>query len=243
MAKKKNLKIDVTDEYFPSGIAVRPSFTIKEFEWTQKQKVFIKALLNYKNKIVFCKAPAGVGKTLCATYAALKLVKEGHADRILYIRNPVESAKSIGFLPGDLSEKMTWVLQPLMDQLRQLIPYEFNIKQLIKDGVIQGCPLGYIKGTSNIRTIMIVDETADLTVQDLLLCLTRIGKDSKIFLVGDVAQCHIKNSGFSQVFRLFNDEESKDNGIATFQFGVEDIMRNEILKYVIGKFESFEKPV
>jgi phosphate starvation-inducible PhoH-like protein len=241
MAKKKNKNTDVTREFFPESSTYRNNgFSLREFEWTPKQRVFINTLLTNKNKIVFCKAPAGVGKTLCATYAALKLVKEGKADKILYIRNPVENAKSIGFLPGDLSEKMSWVIQPLLDQLNQLMP-EYQVRDLIKDGVIQGVPLGFIKGTSNIKTVMIIDEVADLTAQDLLLCLTRIGKDSKIFLVGDVAQCHVKNSGFLKVFNLFNDTESKENGVATFQFGIDDIMRNEILKYVISKFETLRE--
>lgn len=235
--KKRNRRVDVTDEFFPKNYNVGPSFNLKEFNWTEKQQNFIRALLNHRNKIVLCKAPAGVGKTLCSIFAALKLIKEGKADKIIYVRNPVESAsKGLGFLPGELKDKMSWVIQPLMDQLTQLLN-KYEIDQILKDEIIQGVPLGYIKGTSNIRTIMIVDEIADLNVQELLLCLTRIGRDSKIFLVGDLAQCHVKNGGFSQVFNLFNDDESRANGIATFQFGIDDIMRNEVLKYVISKFE------
>jgi len=214
---------------------------IREFPWSEKQEKFIALLEDKSTKVVICKGPAGTAKTMLSVYTSLKALNSQKIGEIIYIRNPVESSSfSLGFLKGGLEDKLAPYLQPLMDKLHELIS-ESDINRLIKEERIIGTPVGFLRGTTFNVNYVIVDEAQNLKYEDLLLIMTRLGKFSKLILCGDTMQSDIHSSAFESVFKLFNDECSLEKGIHTFEFGLEDIFRNEILSYIIEKFSTLSK--
>lgn len=214
------------------------SLKIREFNWTTKQSAFIEQNLDKNNCISFCKAPAGTGKTLASTYSMLQLLKRGAVKELVYIRLPLESSsKSVGFLPGDFNEKIGVYGAPLYDNLKQLLS-ESEILALEKDKRITVDSIGFVKGRTYNNSAIIVDEAEDLTIQELSLIMTRLGKFSKLFIIGDINQTNIKNSGFEKVFKAFNNLESRENGITTFEFDSSDCMRSPITRFIVERFED-----
>lgn len=220
--------------------SIKFDLNIYEFPWTEKQKKFIETALNKDTKVVICRAPAGVGKTLMALYCSLTKLKENKIKEIVYLRLPLESSsKSIGYLKGDFDEKMSVYGLPLMDHMKELLS-ESEMNKIINDNRVQVDSIGFCKGrTWNVSSI-IADEVEDLTLPEFSLLMTRLGKYSMLFLIGDSNQSNIKNSGFDKVFNLFNNEESKLAGIHTFEFDSSDCMRSPITKFILEKFESIK---
>lgn len=214
--------------------------TIQEFPWSERQKEFLRIAQDKNTKIMFCAGPAGSSKSLLAAYVGLQALKDKKSGQIVYVRQPVESSKfTLGYLKGDMNEKMGPYLAPLQDKLEELVP-KSQVEKLKIDERLVGMPVGHLRGrTFNVSTI-IADEAQNFMVDDLLTLTTRLGKFSKLFICGDFMQSDIKNSGFQIIYNLFNDEESREKGIQTFQFGTEDIFRNEILSYVIDKFGTLQ---
>ena len=124
-----------------------------------------------------------------------------------------------------------------MDKLHELLP-KGQAELLLKQERVKGLPLGFLRGLSINASYIICDEAQNLSIHDLLLVSTRMGKFSKLIFIGDIRQSDIKNSGFERIYQLFDDEKSKSKGIVTFKFGTDDIMRNDILAYIIEKFEE-----
>lgn len=217
----------------------KDSFEIKDyFKWTDKQKRFIDISLHKDTQIVICRAPSGVGKTLLSLYCSLVLLKEKKIGEIYYLRLPAEScSKSIGFLAGEKESKMSVYASPLNDHLHELLDKQ-TIDKLTKEDRIKVDSIGFIKGRTFHNCSCICDESEDMTTQEISLALTRLGRFSKIFLIGDDRQTNVKNSGFNTVFKLFNNEEAKLNGIYTFEFDSSDCLRNGIMKFILDKFES-----
>ena len=175
-----------------------------------------------------------------SVYAALNAINSKKIGEIFYVRNPVESSShNLGFLKGDLHSKLDPYLQPLMDKLHELLP-KGQVDMLLKQERVKGLPVGFLRGLSINASYIICDEAQNLSVNDLLLIKTRMGKFSKLILIGDIRQSDIKNSGFEKIYNLFDDKISREKGIHTFKFGTEDIMRNDILAYIIEKFEELK---
>lgn len=240
MSKKHKRKEDKSP-VVPQRDKIDNFLEIKELQWTDNQKKFIEILNDKKTKIVLCKGPAGTAKSLLSVYGALKALNDKKIGEIFYIRNPVESSThNLGFLKGDLHSKLDPYLQPLMDKLHELLP-KGQVERLLKEERVKGLPVGFLRGLSINASYIICDEAQNLSIHDLLLITTRMGRFSKLILIGDIRQSDIKNSGFEKVYELFNDNQSKDKGIITFKFGTEDIMRNDILAYIIEKFELINK--
>jgi phosphate starvation-inducible protein PhoH len=237
---KKNKRKEDKSPIVPQREKIDNFLNIKELEWTENQKKFIQILSEKKTKIIFCKGPAGTAKSLLSVYCALKALNDKKIGEIFYIRNPVESSThNLGFLKGDLHSKLDPYLQPLMDKLNELLSKQ-QIERLLKEERVKGLPVGFLRGLSINASYIICDEAQNLSTHDLLLITTRMGKFSKLIFIGDVRQSDIRNSGFEKIYELFNDLKSKENGIITFKFGTEDIMRNDILGYIIDKFESIK---
>lgn len=212
--------------------------SIRPFPWTEKQQVFIEAGLTKGTNYILCEAPPGVGKTLMSVYIGLRLLQERRISNVYFVRLPQESAsKGIGFTPGTADEKMAAFGLPMMDQLNQLLP-PAQVAKLVKDGFIQTVPLGFVKGRTFNASLVIVDETEDLTVQECLLIMGRLGRFSRMILIGDHDQSHVRNSGFRMVYSLFNDAESMAQGIYCLSFDESDIKRNDILTYVVKRFRQ-----
>lgn len=235
--KEKETKEDKSPRVYQSE-KLSWQLNIKELNWTEKQKVFIETGLDKNTNYIICEAPAGVGKTILSLYIGLRLLNEKRISKICFVRLPMESAsKGLGFLKGDLNEKFDPYIQPMMDNLYQLLP-ESEANKLIKDGFIESIPVGFLKGRTLNCALIILDEIEDLSVIEISLVMTRLGKFSKAILIGDSNQSNVKNNGFKSVYELFDSPECMENGIFTLKFDTKDIMRNKILTYIIDKFQS-----
>ena len=177
--------------------------------------------------------------TYLAVLASLLLMNEKKISDILYVRSVVESADvKMGTLPGEADDKLSPYKRPLIDKLDELLPKE-HIQYLLKDNRIEGLPVGYLRGMNWNAKAVIGDEMQNLTKKELITLMTRAGEFSKLFLCGDPQQSDINGrSGFQSIFNLFNDAESKDNGIYTFQFTEDDILRSALVKYIVTRVKS-----
>jgi len=172
---------------------------------------------------------------------ALKKIKEKKISEIYYSRVPVESSvHGIGYIKGTSEEKMSPYVQPLTDKLNELLP-EPQVRALMSDNRVIGLPLGFLRGLNISNAAFIMDEAQNCRVEDFLLVMRRMANFSNLYILGDAQQSDIKNSGFNRVYNLFDNDIAKEHGIHTFQFGKEDIVRSEILSYVIESFESIRQ--
>jgi phosphate starvation-inducible PhoH-like protein len=214
---------------------------IRELPWTDKQKEFIKLASDKNTKVIITRGVAGTSKTLLAVYSSLQKIKDKKISEIYYSRVPVESSiHGIGYIKGTSEEKMSPYTHPLLDKLNELLT-EPHVKALMSDERIVGIPLGFLRGLNISNASFIMDEAQNCRVEDFLLVMTRMAKFSTLFICGDAQQSDIKQSGFNKVFEMFDNEESKNRGIHTFEFGKEDIVRSEILSYIIECFENIKK--
>jgi phosphate starvation-inducible PhoH-like protein len=232
--KKQNKKNDLTSSSLDK-------FQIKSCDLTEKQKTFLKIALNKDTKIIFVSGPAGSSKTYISVYAALRQLCSSKDLDLLYIRTIIESAeKGLGALPGDLSEKFNPYIIPLKEKLDELIPDNTTAKtDLMESGRIDAMPINFLRGLSFKDKIVIMDEAQNATFKELTTLITRIGENSKIFICGDLMQSDINGkSGFGDIIKKFDDEESSEKGIHIFKFNASDIKRSEILKFIIKKISS-----
>ena len=174
----------------------------------------------------------------------MELLNSKRISDIIYVRTIVESAAhSMGTLPGDADQKLQFFVSVLNDKLEELLPTG-DIKRLHADERVKGMPVNYLRGASYNAKAVIVDEAQNANFSELLTSLTRIGKFTKYFILGDPMQTDLKHkeqSGFKDMFDLFNDEESQKQGIYCVEFTKEDIMRSEILKYIIEKVQLYRE--
>lgn len=213
-------------------------FKKRPFSFTEKQKSFIDLATREDVKIILLEGPAGSSKTLLGVYCALLLMKEGKIDNIMYLRSVVESAqRSMGFLKGDAEQKMSYFTDILDDKLSELVEGK-DIYALKHSQRIETMPLNYVRGCSWRKKFILVDESQNFCAKELLSVMTRIGEGSIMVLAADRTQDDINNSGFAAVYDLFNSDEAKEKGVHTFQFTEEDIVRSEIVKYVVKKFKE-----
>ena len=218
------------------------TLNLKGLDWTEKQKAFIELSTHKDTKVVFLSGPAGTSKSILAVYCALLLLNQKRVSDIVYVRTIIESAStSMGTLPGDADQKLQFFTAVLNDKLEELLPIG-DIKKLHVDERVKGMPVNYLRGASYNAKAVIVDEAQNGTFSELLTCLTRIGKFTKYFVLGDPMQTDLKHketSGFVPMFGIFNSEQARDQGIYCVEFGKEDIMRSEILKFIIDQVEKY----
>ncbi len=212
---------------------------LKNFELTKKQHEFLKIAFDKNTKIIFVSGPAGSSKTFVSIYAALQLFNMNMNQDIFYVRTIAESGeKNLGSLPGDVDEKFHPFMMPLQDKLEELLEKE-QIKMLIEENIIQCAPINYLRGASWANKLIIADESQNFTRKELVTLITRIGENSKYFICGDTMQSDINGkTGFGPLMEIFDDEDAKKNGIHTFKFNKEDIVRSEILKFIVDRLEN-----
>ncbi len=241
--------LDYTDARNGGVLSINPapksknknSFFVKSLKWTEKQKSFIKLALSEKSKILFTEGPAGTSKTLLSVYCGLRLLSEKKVEEVIYIRSAVESSDSrLGFLPGDAEDKLHYFNLPFLDKLNELVSDE-EIKKLQKSQRVSTYPVNFSRGMSWSNKCIIFDECQNSSLKEIITVLTRIGEGTKIFLCGDNMQTDLKNGNrgsFSKIMKTFNDEESIKHDVHTFAFNEEDIMRSEILRFIISKIDK-----
>lgn len=208
-------------------------------KFTEKQKEFLKLSVAKNTKAMFIRGPAGTTKTYLAVYSALQLFNINNDYDITYIRTIAESGeKGLGALPGDVAEKFNPFMLPLNDKLEEMISPQDRVF-LEQKKIINALPVNYLRGANWIDKIIIADESQNFTFKELTTLITRIGRNTKLFICGDPMQSDINGkSGFDRMSEIFNNQESADNGIHCFDFTKEDILRSEILKFIVGKIET-----
>ena len=214
-------------------------FKRREFKFTAKQQRFLKTALDEETKIIFVSGPAGSSKTYMGVYALLQLMQQDFDKDLIYIRSIVESAdKGLGSLPGDISEKFDPFLMPLYDKMEEIL-CEGDMIYLKNKEKISALPVNFLRRASWRNKLIFADEAQNFTKKELTTLTTRIGEDTKIIIGGDFMQSDINGkTGFKEFFNIFDDDESKAMGIHTFSFTSRDIVRSEILKFIIKRLDT-----
>jgi phosphate starvation-inducible PhoH-like protein len=214
--------------------------TIKsKVDFTKRQSEFVDLSMNRDTKMVFCSGPAGTSKTYLSIYCALQLLNTKCYDSIIYIRSAIESADGkLGFLPGEEEVKLAPYLRPLRDKLSNFLT-PTDVSALQQQNKIECEHVGFSRGQDWHHKVIIVDEAQNLTKKEIFTLMTRTGEGSKVFLLGDPLQSDIGNkSGFRTFFDLFNSEDSKKEGIHTFEFTEKDIVRSQLVRFIVNKLQK-----
>ncbi len=235
----KNNKKSDTSPRVHQNTKIRDDVKIDQRELTPKQIELLELLKNKNTKCVFISGPAGTSKTFTSILAGLYLLNQKRVSEIVYVRSIVESSDSkLGFLPGEMDEKMSPYIQPLVDKLEELL-HRGDVEKLKKEERIHGFPVNFLRGLSWNATVIVADEAQNMTKKELITLITRVGEFSKLYVCGDPDQSDINGkSGFSSVMNVFDDQESRDNGIHIFKFDEEDIVRSGLVKYILKKLKK-----
>ena len=216
----------------------RTGLSLDHIELTEKQKRYCEVMTDYKTKVVFLSGCAGSSKTYLAVYAALFLYNKDKRKNISYIRTLVETSdRTMGFLKGDQNAKFNEYLAPLGEKLDEMLTNAESVK-LKSNGVLSGFPINFVRGQDWKNRVAIFDEAQNADINALMLAMTRLNKGTTLFICGDSSQKDIKNSGFSQLSNLFDNEESRSNGIYNLKFDRSDIMRDPVVGFILDKVET-----
>jgi phosphate starvation-inducible PhoH-like protein len=191
-----------------------------------------------KNDMVFAIGPAGTGKTYTGVALAVQALKNKEVKRIILTRPAVEAGENLGFLPGDLKEKLDPYMQPLYDALRDMIPHE-KLDSYIEKGVIQIAPLAFMRGRTLDNAFVILDEGQNTTHSQMKMFLTRMGKNAKFLLTGDPGQVDLPRrtiSGLKEALLVLKNIE----GIGMIYLDDKDVIRHKLVKKVIAAYKSIE---
>ena len=200
------------------------------------QQEMVKAY--FENDLVFAVGPAGTGKTYIAIALAVRALKNREIKRIILTRPAVEAGERLGFLPGDLKDKLDPYLQPLYDALGDMIPAK-RLQEFMAEGTIQIAPLAYMRGRTLDRACVILDEAQNTNLGQLKMFLTRMGCDAKFIVTGDASQIDLPNKKDSGLLKGI--ELTKDiKGIKTIRFRNEDIVRHPLVTKIVKAFEQGE---
>lgn len=191
------------------------------------------------NDLIIAEGPAGTGKTYTAIALAVRALRNHEVKKIVLTRPAVEAGERLGFLPGDMKEKLDPYLQPLYDALLDMIPYR-KLEQWVDDGTVQIAPLAFMRGRTLENSFVILDEAQNATVNQLKMFLTRMGMNSKFILTGDTTQIDLPRrgeSGLLQAIRILTGIE----GISVIRFDERDIVRNKLVKHIVRAYDKEEK--
>ncbi|CAI8199541.1 MAG: PhoH-like protein [Flavobacteriaceae bacterium] len=203
---------------------------------TLNQRRLVEAV--QQNDMVFAIGPAGTGKTYTGVALAVKALKEKQVRRIILTRPAVEAGESLGFLPGDLKEKLDPYMQPLYDALRDMIPPE-KLENYLETGVIQIAPMAFMRGRTLDGAFVILDEAQNTTHAQMKMFLTRMGKNAKFLLTGDPGQIDLPRrviSGLKEALLVLN----KVEGIGIVYLDDKDVIRHRLVKKVIDAYKNIE---
>ena len=192
-----------------------------------------------KNDLLFAVGPAGSGKTYTAIALAVKALKEREVRRVILTRPAVEAGEKLGFLPGDMKDKLDPYLQPLYDALNDMIPAA-KLQKYLEDGTVQIAPLAYMRGRTLDNAFVILDEAQNTTRSQIKMFLTRMGRNAKFIVTGDVTQIDLprrSDSGLTRAMETLKNIE----GIGIVEFDKRDIVRHRLVKYIVDAFDKREE--
>jgi len=201
---------------------------------TANQRKMVVAMKN--NDLLFAIGPAGTGKTYTAVALAVQALKNRQVKRIILTRPAVEAGENLGFLPGDLKEKLDPYMQPLYDALRDMIPHE-KLAEFIETGIIEVAPLAFMRGRTLDKAYCIMDEAQNATEGQLRMFLTRMGKSAKFIITGDATQIDLPKK---QASGLLNSIKVLENikGISFVKLDGKDVIRHKLVKKIIEAYEK-----
>ena len=194
--------------------------------------------LSEKCDLMFAVGPAGSGKTYTAIALAVRALKEKQIRRIILTRPAVEAGEKLGFLPGDMKEKLDPYLQPLYDALNDMIPAA-KLQKFLEEGTVQIAPLAYMRGRTLDNAFVILDEAQNTTLSQIKMFLTRMGRNAKFIVTGDVTQIDLprrSDSGLTKAMDTLRNIE----GIGIVEFNKRDIVRHRLVKYIVDAFDKRE---
>ena len=198
------------------------------------QQEMVKAY--FENDLIYAVGPAGTGKTYIAIALAVRALKNREVKRIILTRPAVEAGERLGFLPGDLKDKLDPYLQPLYDALGDMIPGR-KLQEFMAEGTIQIAPLAYMRGRTLDRACVILDEAQNTNLGQLKMFLTRMGNDAKFIVTGDASQIDLPNKNDSGLLKGI--ELTRNiNGVAAIFFKNEDIVRHPLVSKIVKAFEK-----
>ena len=194
-------------------------------------------LVNLYDKcdLIFATGPAGTGKTYTAIALAVRALRDRQVRRVILTRPAVEAGEKLGFLPGDMKEKLDPYLQPLYDALNDMIP-PLKLQKFIEDGTVQIAPLAYMRGRTLDNAFVILDEAQNTTRSQIKMFLTRMGRNAKFIVTGDVTQVDLPRKSDSGLVRAMNTVRGID-GIGFIEFDKGDIVRHELVKHIVAAFD------
>ncbi len=203
---------------------------------TLNQRKLVEAMA--KNDMVFAVGPAGTGKTYTGVALAVKALKEKQVKRIILTRPAVEAGENLGFLPGDLKEKLDPYMQPLYDALRDMIPHE-KLESYIEKGVIQIAPMAFMRGRTLDNAFVILDEAQNTTHAQMKMFLTRMGKNAKFMITGDPGQIDLPRrliSGLKEALLVLKPIK----GVGIVYLDDKDVIRHRLVKRIIAAYKTIE---
>ena len=230
---KGNRSLEVkNDNLIIHGVNGRPIVARSE-----NQQRLVKAF--DENDLVFALGPAGSGKTYVAIALAVRALKNKEVKKIILSRPAVEAGEKLGFLPGDMKEKIDPYLQPLYDALQDMIPAT-RLKELMDNNVIQIAPLAFMRGRTLGEAVIILDEAQNTSTHQIKMFLTRMGLNAKMIVTGDMSQIDLppsQRSGLSQAIELLHDVP----GIGKVQFTKKDIVRHKLVQRIVEAYDAYDE--
>lgn len=232
----KEDKLDEVDQLMTGTVAV--TYRGKPIKAkTVGQKKYVDAVNH--NTVTFGIGPAGTGKTYLAVALAVNHYKAKQIERIILTRPAVEAGEKLGFLPGDLQEKVNPYLRPLYDALQEMLGID-SYSKLMERGIIEIAPLAYMRGRTLNNAFIILDEAQNTTKEQIKMFLTRLGENSKMVITGDLTQIDLpdgKTSGLKTASRILKDVE----GIAVMHLSEKDVVRHPLVQLIVKAYEEYEE--
>ena len=232
IVKGKQTKADTVKGVLVYSISGRPIKSRSE-----NQQKLIDAY--EKNDLVFAVGPAGTGKTYLSIALAVRALKDKMAKKIILSRPAVEAGEKLGFLPGDMKDKIDPYLQPLYDSLEDMIP-AVKLQDMMEKHIIQIAPLAFMRGRTLSDAIVILDEAQNTTSQQIRMFLTRMGTNTKMIITGDMTQIDLprdQRSGLKEALKILEGVE----GIGVVNLGQKDIVRHKLVTLIVNAYEKYDK--
>ena len=232
IVKGKQTKADSVKGVLVYSISGRP---IKSRSENQQQLIDAYE----KNDMVFAVGPAGTGKTYLSIALAVKALKEKAIKKIILSRPAVEAGEKLGFLPGDMKDKIDPYLQPLYDALEDMIP-AVKLQDMMEKHIIQIAPLAFMRGRTLSDAVVIIDEAQNTTSQQIRMFLTRMGMNTKMIITGDLTQIdlpHEQRSGLKEALKILDGVE----GIGVVKLGQKDIVRHKLVTRIVNAYDKYDK--